>query len=108
VTGAEDGTVVIWSMNSLSAVKKFECTEEEHELTVSVPPTIPSALLPPGPSPVTHIMVLCEVRVTPSLPPSLPTHLPISLPCSLPTFVSFSLLLYLPPPLLHSTTHKVY
>ena len=49
-------------MNSLSAVKKFECTEEENELTASVPPTTPSTLLLPGPSPVTYIMVLCEVH----------------------------------------------
>ena len=65
-TGALDGTVVIWSMNSLTMVKRFECIEDEgYDFTMSSPvSTTSSSSTQAGSVPVTHIMTLCEVRIT--------------------------------------------
>lgn len=60
MTGAQDGTVVLWSMNSLSMIKRFECVEDQgYEFTVSGPASLPSS--PQSSLPVTNIMTLCEV-----------------------------------------------
>lgn len=48
-TGAQDGSLILWSANSLNAIKKFECCSGQ---LVDVN----------GASAVNHVMVLCEVR----------------------------------------------
>ena len=68
VTGALDGTVVIWSMNSLNMVKRFECVEDQgYEFTMSTPASTASSTQL-GSVPVTHIMTLCEVSISPFNP----------------------------------------
>lgn len=66
-TGAEDGTVILWSVNSLSAIKKFEGTKDEFNdsMTLSQSTTSSTSVTPivtMGPSTsVNHILILCQV-----------------------------------------------
>ena len=70
-TGARDSSVVLWSMNSLSAVKKFECAKDDFlESPTLSPSTSATSLVSASASPISvigipvnQILVLCEVHV---------------------------------------------
>ena len=61
-TGAEDGTVVVWSMNSLSAIKLFECSEESKMVEQPTASLKNIQSIPLRPYAVGFVMVLCQVR----------------------------------------------
>lgn len=54
-TGSEDGTVVLWSMNTLSAMKLFNCADG-----ISWDPNTPTNM---SPFSIHYILVLCEVSL---------------------------------------------
>lgn len=70
-TGARDSSVVLWSMNSLSAVKKFECAKDDFLESPTLSPSTSATSLTSGSAspisvigiPVNQILVLCEVHI---------------------------------------------
>ena len=68
-TGAEDGSVILWSINSLNAIKKFEGSKDDfldssNSLTLSTSSSVTSSTITTfDPSTVVnYILVLCQVR----------------------------------------------